>query len=456
MPNFKKLAKNYESLAEKALVELVKCPSVYDPSSLSEDAPYGKGVKSALTYIARLAKEYGFEVDTCDGRATEIKCGTGDRLIGVYAHSDVVPASGKWSVDPFSGTIVEEKGKKKMISRGATDDKGPLIASLYAMKLLKDNRLVDGYTVRLVTGGDEERGSSCLAYYFDKLKKPHCDYGFTPDADFPLIYAEKGIYHGAIKGNLDLSPIIALDGGVATNAVCDRILITLPADKALAKKLESEKLAEVSLLDKVMSVIFKGKSSHGSMPELGDNAGVKAFKILGEYYKNETLSKIASVLSAPFGETFNGNEVSKELGKNTYNYGLWKYDSFRKSLSISVDFRFGEQAHPDDCLASLEKALGLKVEVESKSALLLFEKKSPLVSTLMKSYKRMTHKFFDKPIAIGGGTYAKEAKNCVAYGGATKEHEGNIHSPDEYLYLDDLYASIAIYADAIYSLGNIK
>ena len=96
--------------------------------------------------------------------------------------------------------------------------------------------------------------------------------------------------------------------------------------------------------------------------------------------------------------------------------------------------------------------------IEDRSSLdvLLFDKKSPLVSTLMKSYKRMTLRLFDKPMAIGGGTYAKEAKNCVAYGSAFKEHPGDIHSPNEYIYLEDLYKQIAIYADAIYSLGQLK
>ena len=57
---------------------------------------------------------------------------------------------------------------------------------------------------------------------------------------------------------------------------------------------------------------------------------------------------------------------------------------------------------------------------------------------------------------IGGGTYAKEAKNCVAYGSAFKGHDGSIHSPNEYIYLEDFYNQIAIYADAIYRLGHIK
>ncbi len=72
----------------------------------------------------------------------------------------------------------------------------------------------------------------------------------------------------------------------------------------------------------------------------------------------------------------------------------------------------------------------------------------------MKAYKKETWKFFDKPLAIGGGTYAKEVHNTVAFGASFKGHEGNMHSPDEYIYLSDFYKDIAIYARAIYMLGK--
>ena len=147
--------------------------------------------------------------------------------------------------------------------------------------------------------------------------------------------------------------------------------------------------------------------------------------------------------------------TSPELGECTYNYGIISYDG-KGLLKISLDFRYGEAAKPEECLKMLQDFVNMDLEVLSKSPMLLFDKKSPLISTLMKSYKRMTHRFFDKPIAIGGGTYAKEALNCVAYGSAFPEHPGDIHSPNEYIYLEDFYKQIAIYADAIYSLGKIK
>ena len=457
-PNFKKLSKNYEELGLKALRALIGKESVYDAKSISDDAPYGKGVKSALDYVAALGKEYGFAVETCDGRATEISFGEEGPLIGIYAHADVVPVSGKWEHKPFAADIVGEGKDAKIIGRGSTDDKGPLIASLMAMKLLKDNGLIKGFRVRLVAGGDEERGSSCLAYYFNQLKKPHCDYGFTPDADFPLIYAEKGIHHATASAKLDLKPVIAMDGGVVRNAVCDRLLVTLPLDKKLPEKLKALGIScEITEAGQIMIVTFLGKSAHASKPETGVNAALIAFKTLGEIYKIEALAKLAKLLEEPHGKGFNGYSYSEGFGTagdSTFSYGIIKYAD--KKLSITIDYRYGEKAKPEEALSAFAKATGMEVSVDSALPVLYFDPKHPLVSTLMKSYKRMTLKLFDKPMAIGGGTYAKEAKNCVAYGCTFKGHDGSIHSPNEYLYVDDFNKQIAIYADAIYSLGQLK
>ena len=459
MPNFKKLAKTYYETGLLALQELVKRNSVYDETTISKDAPYGAGVKSALDFIAKLGKDYGFAVDQCDGHATELSFGDNGPLIGIYAHSDVVPVSGKWDNPPFGAEIVGEGKEAKMIGRGASDDKGPLIASLMAIKLLKDNGLIKNFRVRLVAGGDEERGSSCLEYYFHKLKKPDSDYGFTPDAEFPLIFAEKGIVHATLTKTVDLGPILAIDGGVVSNAVCDRVVITLAKDAKLKAALAP--LGNKAGYDEagdIAIVTFRGKSAHGSTPQFGENAALAAFAFLGDFYNIDFLARLANTLSDCNGRNFDGYTESPNFGiskDSTYNYGIVKYDSSKK-LMLTVDFRFGEQGKPEENLASLAKATTMECQIRGKSPLLCFDKKSPLVSTLMKSYRHMTHRFFDKPMAIGGGTYAKEAKNCVAYGGTFRGHEGNIHSPNEYLYLSDFYDQIAIYADAIYALGQIK
>lgn len=457
MPNFKKLSKGYEKEALGVLGELVKKKSVYDANSVKEGAPFGDGVKSALDFIAKKGQEYGFKVDTCQGYCTEISFGDGNGPeIGIYAHGDVVPASGKWDVPPFSAKIIGEGKSAKMVSRGTSDDKGPLVAALMAIKLLKDNGLIKDYKVRLVAGGDEERGSSCLKTYFEKLGKKPTDYGFTPDADFPLIYGEKGIVRGLFSKLIDLSPIIAMNGGSVSNAVCDSFLVTLPKDKKLEEAIKGNKEIDLSEAGEIDILTFKGVSAHGSSPEKGVNAALKAFAFLGTFYKIAFLKRLSDLLFDSKGTSFGGDCHSDIFGDSSWNYGIVNYDGNKHLLTSSIDYRFGENADWKKAIKSFEQKTETNVNILSYDSYLLFDKKSPLVSTLMKSYKRMTHKLFDKPFAIGGGTYAKEAKNCVAYGSAFKDHPGDIHAPNEYIYLDDLYKQIAIYADAIYSLGQLK
>lgn len=456
MPNFKKLARNYEKNAILTLQELVKIDSTFDPKTVSPNTPYGKGVDRALDALLKLSKEHGFKVEKTLNRCAEVSFGEQGPLVGVYAHLDVVPASGKWDYPPFGAKIEGEGKERKLYGRGASDDKGPLVAAYYAIKLLKDAGLIDGYRVRLVAGGDEERGSSCLESYFAEGKKEQADYGFTPDADFPLIYAEKAIIHGYLEKKVDLSPIVAIEGGSALNAVCDKVYVTLPKSDRLKKMFEADKtLGDYSEAGDIAIACFKGKSAHASTPELGVSAASKAFLALGEALDKPLLSKLGLLCGCHDGSLWGAASCSKELGKGTYCFGVIKYDS-RQNLSISVDYRYGEGVDGETSTKKLADYAGMDFKSSSKTDCLLFDKKSPLVSTLMKSYRHMTHRYFDKPLAIGGGTYAKEAKNTVAYGSAFKGHPGDIHAPNEYIYISDFLAQIAIYADAIYRLGQLK
>jgi len=453
MPNFTKLSKVYEKDALVALEQFVRIPSVYDPNSKKAGQPYGAKVKEALDYLAKLGTDFGFKVDSVDGYCTEISAGENGPLIGVYGHSDVVPATGSWTNPPFSATLKDGR----LWGRGTSDDKGPLIAAFYALKLLKDNGLLSGYRVKLVSGGDEERGSSCLKYYFDEHKGEEPSFGFTPDADYPLIYAEKGIRNYQATRILDLAPIIAMNGGVVTNAVCDSLTVSLKEDKKFEQFLKDQKIAcDFSPIEGLSVIRFKGVAAHGSTPEKGQSAILLAFKVLGDYYHLEALSLLAKVLGDPSGKSFDGYNHSSELGDTTYNYGIVNYDAGKKTLALSIDFRYGENAEPDLLIANLEKASKLACTKLAEAKPLLFDKKSPLVNTLMKVYKQETFKLFDKPLAIGGGTYAKEAKNTVAFGAAFKDHPGNMHSPDEYIYVRDFAKDIAIYAHAIYALGHLS
>ncbi len=449
--DYVELTNPYRANAVRALQEIIRINSVYDEKTISSTAPYGSGVDKALKYIGGLARQFGFEVDYCDNRATEMTFGKGEKLISIFAHADVVPVGSGWKHEPFAAQI--EKGK--MFGRGTSDDKGPLIAAFYAVKALKDNDLINNYRVRLVVGGDEERGSSCLRYYFQDLKKEHPTYGFTPDANFPVIYGEKGISNFHSRINLILPGIIKIAGGEAVNSVIDSTQIVMKSDaqfEAFLKGLKNE--ATVENANGISKITFHGKAAHGSTPQAGLNAALFALEALGTFYRNDILIKIFSQFRHFDGKPFKGYAKSKDLGETTYNLGLISYDG--KVLELKVNFRYPESVNDVDFVRLFDEASGLTSEIYSRSPSLLFPIKSPLIQTLLNAYRQETLDKRSKPLTMGGGTYAKEAPNTVAFGAAFPDDNPRMHEADEHLKLNNFYMAMAIYARAVHALGNRK
>lgn len=148
--------------------------------------PFGEGAKKALDYALDLGNRLGFRTKNIDNYCGYIEFGEGKNLLGIIGHLDVVPSGDGWDTPPFSSTIKDGK----IFGRGAIDDKGPVVASLYAMKAIKDNIKINS-RVRLILGINEEKDWKCIKHYKEKEELPTI--GFSPDADFPCIYAEKGI-----------------------------------------------------------------------------------------------------------------------------------------------------------------------------------------------------------------------------------------------------------------------
>ena len=121
----------------RCLKELVAIPGIFEDAP-SKGAPFGKNIQKSLEYVLRMGQQMGFQVKNYDGYAGEITAGEGNRMIGILCHTDVVSAGEGWNTDPFDP--VEKDGK--LYGRGTSDDKGPLVSSLFAMKYLADNQLI--------------------------------------------------------------------------------------------------------------------------------------------------------------------------------------------------------------------------------------------------------------------------------------------------------------------------
>lgn len=170
----------------KELQELIAIPSILSEDA-APDAPFGKEVKRALDWFLDKGRENGYQVKNVDHIAGHLEIGEGEELLGILGHVDVVPTGAGWTKEPFGGII--EDGK--LFGRGAIDDKGPTIAAWTALNMVKDSGVTFNKRIRLIIGTDEESGFRCVENYFQKEEMPTI--AFAPDADFPIINAEKGI-----------------------------------------------------------------------------------------------------------------------------------------------------------------------------------------------------------------------------------------------------------------------
>lgn len=448
--NFKKLTEKYKEEALETLKKDVSINSAYDASTIDIKAlaPYGKGVKACFDFLAELALKDGFSVDRCDGRCLEISCGSGERLIGVFAHQDVVPVAEGWKFGAFNPTVYEDR----LYGRGTSDDKGPGIAAYYALKALKDNDLIKNFRVKLVFGGDEERGSSCLNYYFHTLKKEDPTYAFTPDADFPVIYGEKGLVVYSLTGKIHYNEIVSIKAGSASNIVPDRCEVVVKdaskLDEYLSKKsgIKYEKVSE-------NKYAFLGKAAHAAKPDAGINAVVIALSVLGDVYQEATLSLLANEYVDNSGKNLGAFVASPNLGETTYNLGIISYEN--DSFSAIINMRYPETYVVKKEMEKIQKVSPFTLKIESVAECLYFDPETKWIKSLYKIYQEETGDSETKMLTIGGGTYAKEVKNCVAFGSCFPGKIDNIHEIDEKIDLCDFYNSMPIYAHAIYALGTL-
>ncbi len=208
------------TLREEQMLEdlrgLLKIKSVNgECGEVTAQAPLGQGVYDAIEYMLSLGEKFGFRTKNVDGYCGWIEMGEGDRMVAVVGHLDTVAADSGWNFEPFDGTISDGR----LYGRGTSDDKGPSLVALYAMKALADSKISLGKRVRLILGGDEEAGGwRCMQRYKQTEELPQC--AFTPDSEYPVTYAEKAILHIRIAKKLEsgIAPIF-LEGGNTINVV---------------------------------------------------------------------------------------------------------------------------------------------------------------------------------------------------------------------------------------------
>ncbi len=457
--NFTQEANNRKEDLVKTLQQLVRIPSLFDPTTIGPNAPYGQALRTALDYMLTMAQKDGFKTRDLEGYAGVIEFGEGTEIMGVLGHLDVVPVGNGWSVDPFSATIKEGY----IIGRGSQDDKGPSVAAYMAMKILKDSGFKPKKRVFMILGTDEESGMGCMKYYQKHGEIPN--FGFVPDADFPVIYGEKGILQLTISGQ-PTTQILSIKAGERPNICIGEASIDMPGkaktqwfDFYLRSNQLEGSLQELS--DRV-SYFIKGKYAHGSMPQEGINAAWHCLNFIGAAYHDELASTLSKLLKEYRGDALGIRCFGSHMGFLTVNLGMISLDP--NQLSLVLDIRYPQENNEVTIVESIQKTLdaqcvGLKVTIREFKGPLFVDPKSKLVSTLEKIYRDYTQDTQSQLMTMGGGTYARSFDNFVAFGAEfplkkRPEWVGNVHQADEGYEIEQLVLATAIYAQAIHDLTS--
>lgn len=467
-----------------SVCDLITYPSISETTNNSH-FPFGKACSDSLKYFLDLATSLGFRTKNVDGYCGYAEFGSGDELIGIVGHLDVVPAKEEdWTYSPFTPTIAHNR----IYGRGAIDDKGPVISCLYAMKAvmeyLKDNDIELNKRIRLIVGLNEEKNWKCIDYYKEHEEIPSI--GFSPDSDFPCIYAEKSVVSILLSDKIDnfiyndikrnhfrifnKYPQILIEeidyGNNAINVVPKYCSVILKISNNIMmrdfiyniKNIIDRYNYDIDIykIDNYrLKLTSYGTASHSAHPELGVNAISKLILVLNDiFYKYGFSNPLISNFCKYIGDDYLGNNmninIEDESGKLTLNSSQFYIQN--NKLCIGINLRIPVHTTPDEIIDKFNEIFNKNnVETLRIQPALYIDKENTLVQKLCKVFNDICGTNLE-PIAIGGATYARAFDNFVCFGMNFPGDKDMCHQADEFIDIDKLLLSTNIYANAIYEL----
>ena len=428
-----------------------------------DGAPFGAGVHKCELEAMKIAEELGFEeVHDCEGYMAYAHVGPKDHYIGIIGHLDIVPVGDGWFHDPFD--MLEKEGY--IMGRGTTDDKVPLLTSMYAVKYLIDNKIPLRYGIRVLMGCDEESGMEDLTYYLKHNEEP--DFTYSPDAWFPVGNGEKGIYSSDIVSEPVDGAIVSMDGGIASNVIPDHSTVVLRGVDAgklcrAAGDSSAYKITEVAGDVKVEAF---GKMAHAGFPWGSENSNRLVLDLVRdagvlEGREKEIVDFFCGVLDDFLG-TYLG--IAGEDGRfdpTTLIGGMIRKTEDGRLL-LNVDSRYNTSITPEELesrISGKAASCGLEVRNVSNSGSFYISPDAEPIRVLSRSFNEVTGRN-DVPYVMNGGTYARHMHNAVSFGPEMNyevkpEWAGSPHMRDEAISLQCVFQSIAIYAESLLGLEKL-
>ena len=458
------LAAHREEIVQ-TLMGLIRIPSV--KSEPEPHAPFGENCAAALEAAHKLYEREGLETKKTDSYALA-SYGSGTHTLGVFAHADVVPVNAAdWTVcAPFEPVVRDGF----VYGRGSDDNKSGVVASLYAVKMLRELGLPFDGKLLLYTGSNEESGMADMAEFVKNEPMP--DISLVPDGGYPFSYGEKSILRLYLTSKTAFRDILDVTGGKAANMVLDRADARIIDKPELFDELNRIAAADdritVDKADDGITVTAKGVASHAAHPE----DAVNALGILAEVlekcqhlceHDRTIFGRVSALLADCNGASLGVPLTDPVFGALTAANGVVRTESGKPSLSFDV--RFGSAATCEEVLAKLKQHTSDDWKAENIRATdgFLLDVNGEVPKRILDVYRTVSGQRDAVPFLMGGGTYARHLKNAYSVGTAAwykckspvlpKGH-GGAHQSDEFLCIDAFLEAIKILTATIVECGE--
>ncbi|MGI6590909.1 MAG: Sapep family Mn(2+)-dependent dipeptidase [Eggerthellaceae bacterium] len=468
---------------EADLADLVAIDSAKGVPDEGAGAPYGPGPRKALDAMLAKAEAYGLVPHDGGGHmgyADAPGAGTADtrKQLAIIGHLDTVPAGDGWSSDPH--TLALRDGL--YVGRGVSDDKGPLTCALHAVRFWMERTAQTGecfpHDLRMLFGCDEESGMGDADWYLAHHEAP--DFLFTPDAEFPVCYGEKGQFQARIVSKpIADGALVSLSAGEAVNAI--------PGVATAVVRVQPGRLPAASCIEVApcpdrtagsgestcSMVTAHGIAGHAAMPE----GAVNALHLLASYLveagvltadETQWLAFVRDITGQTDGAYFGMQISDADFGPLTCVAGMARLapeagegaaDAPVCRFTQSIDCRFPTGTTAEelrDKVAATVQAAGLKAQVEPLSLVepLIVDPDTAPVQALRRAYA-LASGVDAAPVTMGGGTYAHHFPRGTSFGAEDLARfprpswAGGMHAVDEAVPVAELKQALVAYILAI-------
>lgn len=446
----------------EAVCRLVRIPSV--KGEACADKPFGDGPAAALEEGLLLASELGFRTENLAGYVGTVDMNEQETVLHIWGHLDVVAPGPGWTVtDAFSPLLLGDL----LYGRGTSDDKGPLVAALFAMKAVKDLKLPLSKNVRLILGTDEESGMQDVSWYYER--HPYAPNTFSPDAQFPVINLEKGhlqphLHKRFLESQAPLR-LLTLSTDCPVNMVPPTAKATLSGLTAETVRPLCHELAPALNVSFTLreegshlSILSQGRATHASTPEQGENALTALLALLcrlplSDCEETRTLHSLHALFPHGDHEARALGLAQRDALSGPLTLTLSVMDWTESGMKARFDSRTPLCATEENTLLAAKHALsehGIALEGHLTPAHYVPED-SDFIQTLLRCYERYSGRV-GACLSMGGGTYVHNIPGGVAFGANMPDFVSHLHEPDECISVSELLTACKIFTQVIIDL----